>query len=54
MTLWGVAGLSDRQIDLLREFREVSGRSYSIASSTFLEFIAPEASPKEHELIEFL
>lgn len=47
-------GLSDAHIEMLREFRETTGRAHSVHSSTFLEFLDPETIPGEHHVIEFL
>lgn len=47
-------GLSDEQIEMLRTFRETTGRPHSVHSSIFLEFIDPESIPREHHVIEFL
>jgi hypothetical protein len=47
-------GLSDEYIEMLREFRETTGRQHSVHSSTFLEFIGPDTIPEEHHVIEFL
>ncbi|MBA3630929.1 MAG: hypothetical protein H0W55_14885 [Actinobacteria bacterium] len=47
-------GLSDPHIEMLREFRETTGRAHSVHSSTFLEFLDPETIPGEHHVIEFL
>lgn len=47
-------GLSDEQVETLREFRETTGRPHSAHSSTFLEFLDPETIPGQHHVIEFL